>query len=302
MNYHHLFYFYTIAKAGSISKACEILNLSQPGLSSQLQKFEKAVKRPLFERHKKRLRLTEDGRIVLDYAERIFDMGQQLQDTLRDRSPSGRQAIQIGVMSGTARAFTDSLVSHLLKKNPSAHVLVEEKPLDILMQELANLNLDVIMTDTPASDPAGLDFTSRLIGHIPVMCVARTSLVRIFEKQLAIKASVPFVLSTVPNTTYQHVKDSLSEAPFKARIVAEVQDISVAGRLACQGHGIVPMSAYLMTRVPYSKMLRPVSWKPREPIFENLYFVTRNRQWPNPLASYLVNTFKAGESLSKRSF
>jgi LysR family transcriptional activator of nhaA len=295
INYHHLYYFFTIARAGSISKACERLHLSQPGLSSQLKKFEHALKRPLFERHKQRLLLTEDGRMVLDYAERIFDMGQQLQDTLRDRLPSGRQAIQIGVMSGTPRAFTDALVSHVLKHSASAQVLVEEKPLETLMQQLANLSLDVLLTDTPVSDPVGIDFTSRLVGRIPVVFAALPALARSYEQALKSRGPVPFLLSTAPNTIYQQVKDFLSSGQVRARVVAEVQDASVAGRLACQGRGIAPLSAYLMSKPPYAERLRALKWKISEPIQENFYLVTRKRQWPNPLAVNLVETFRVGE-------
>ena len=93
LNYHHLYYFYMIARAGSITKACETLLLAQATVSAQLQELEKAFGRPLFERRKKRLFLTEDGRIVLDYAESIFDLGRELQDTLRDKPREGPRSI-----------------------------------------------------------------------------------------------------------------------------------------------------------------------------------------------------------------
>jgi LysR family transcriptional regulator, transcriptional activator of nhaA len=295
MNYHHLHHFFTIAKAGSIAKACEILHISQPAMSAQLKQFEQTLKRQLFERHKKRLRLTEDGRMVLDYAERIFDMGQQLEDTLRDRTPSGRLGIQIGVMAGTPRAFTDAVVSHVLKQNPAAHVFVEEKELSVLIQKLTDLSLDVLLTDTPVSDPEGIDCSSTLIGRVPVVFAASPALARRYEKALANKTEAPFVLATAPNTIYQQVKDFLSNGQIKARVVAEVQDISVAGRLASHGYGIAPLSSYLMAKRPYSNSLRALKWKMTEPIYESLYLVTRNRQWPNPMAVELLKTFKVSK-------
>ena len=74
LNYHHLYYFYVTAKAGSISKACKTLLLSQPAVSLQLQQLERSLGNPLFERRKQRLHLTEVGRVVLDYAETIFEI------------------------------------------------------------------------------------------------------------------------------------------------------------------------------------------------------------------------------------
>jgi len=74
MNYHHLYYFYVIARAGTISKACETLFLAQSTLSAQLKLLETSLGRKLFERRKQRLFLTDEGRLVLDYAESIFEM------------------------------------------------------------------------------------------------------------------------------------------------------------------------------------------------------------------------------------
>ncbi|MDQ7774192.1 MAG: LysR family transcriptional regulator, partial [Elusimicrobiales bacterium] len=92
INYHHLYYFYTIARAGSITKACAELLLAQSTLSAQLKQLEKALGRRLFDRKNQRLSLTEEGRLVLDYAESIFEMGKELQDAMRDRPLAGRIA------------------------------------------------------------------------------------------------------------------------------------------------------------------------------------------------------------------
>lgn len=294
MNYHHLYYFLAVAKHGTIGRACKVLHISQPALSAQLKTFERTLRRPLFERHKKRLKLTEDGRMVMDYAQRIFDMGGQLEDALRDRPPSGRQAIQIGVMSGTPRAFTDALVSHVLKSSPSAHVLVEEKPLDALIERLTNLRLDILLTDTPVADPEGIDCANMLIGRVPVVFAASPAMARRYGGALAQKTEAPFILSTAPDSIYQRVKDFLSSGLLRARVVAEVQDISVAGRLAGHGYGIAPLSSYLMAKRPYAGSLRALKWKIAEPIYENFYLVTRNRQWPNPLAAEIAKTFRVG--------
>ncbi len=292
MNYHHLLYFYTIAKAGSITKACDILHLSQPALSAQLKRLEQVLKRSLFERHKKRLKLTEDGRMVLDYAERIFDLGQQLEDTLRDRAPSGRLGIQVGVMTGIPRVFTDALVAHILAENPASHIVVEERSLDKLADRLTDLSLDVLLTDTPVSDPKGVNFTSLLVGRIPIAFVGSASLVKKYEKASEEKLDAPIILATAPNAIYQQVKDFLSDGHIKAHIVAEVQDMSVAGQLASRGLGIAPVSSYLLGKKPYSSTLKALTWRIKEPIYESLYLTTRNRQWPNPIASQLLKTFR----------
>ena len=85
INYHHLFYFKTIAEEGSVSKAAEKLRLGQPTLSSQLIQFEDNLGVKLFDRSHKKLILTEQGNIALDYAKNIFRMGSEMYEVLHDR-------------------------------------------------------------------------------------------------------------------------------------------------------------------------------------------------------------------------
>ena len=85
INYHHLFYFKTIAEEGSVSKAAEKLRVGQPTLSAQLKQFEEVLGILLFERQHKKLILTEQGKVALDYAKNIFKMGSEMYEVLHDR-------------------------------------------------------------------------------------------------------------------------------------------------------------------------------------------------------------------------
>src|SRR5579864_6055464 len=145
-NYHHLYYFYVTAKSGSIAKACETLLLSQPAVSTQLKQLEKSLGSPLFERKKQRLYLTEQGRFVLDYAESIFEMGQELKDNLKGHPETTRVTVRVGILSGSPRAFGHALVECVLDRFSSAYVNVREGPLEKLLMELKEQRLDVLLT------------------------------------------------------------------------------------------------------------------------------------------------------------
>ncbi|HZY05282.1 MAG TPA: LysR family transcriptional regulator, partial [Anaeromyxobacteraceae bacterium] len=83
LNYHHLYYFWTVARAGSIARASEELRLSQPTISNQLKTLEEALGHKLFERQGRRLVLTDVGRTALRYADDIFRTGRELQQSLK---------------------------------------------------------------------------------------------------------------------------------------------------------------------------------------------------------------------------
>src|ERR1700731_1767972 len=89
LNYHHLLYFWTVAREGSIARACQELNLAQPTISGQLRALEDSLGEKLFARVGRRLALTETGQLVFRYAEEIFGLGRELTDVLKGR-PRGR--------------------------------------------------------------------------------------------------------------------------------------------------------------------------------------------------------------------
>jgi len=97
LNYHHLLYFWTVAREGSISRACERLHVAQPTISSQLRKLEKSVGDQLFKRVGRNLILTETGQLVLRYADEIFSLGQELTDVLQGRSTGSPLRFLVGV-------------------------------------------------------------------------------------------------------------------------------------------------------------------------------------------------------------
>jgi LysR family transcriptional activator of nhaA len=98
MNYHHLYYFKVIAEEGSVSKAAQKLHIGQPTLSAQLKQFEESLQITLFERQHKKLILTEQGKVALEYAQSIFKMGNEMVEVLNDRLISTRTHLQIGAL------------------------------------------------------------------------------------------------------------------------------------------------------------------------------------------------------------
>ncbi|MEM7677883.1 MAG: LysR family transcriptional regulator, partial [Myxococcota bacterium] len=89
LNYHHLLYFWAVAKEGSVAKASEVLRLAQPTVSGQVKQLEHALGEQLFQRKGRNLVLTDAGELVFGYADEIFGLGRELMDSLRGR-PSGR--------------------------------------------------------------------------------------------------------------------------------------------------------------------------------------------------------------------
>ena len=116
LNYHHLLYFWTVAREGSVARAAARLSLAQPTVSAQVRALEDALGEPLFTRTGRRLVLTDVGRVVLRYADEIFATGRELLDAVRGR-PTGRP-IRFAV--GVADALPKMIAYRLLE--PAWHL------------------------------------------------------------------------------------------------------------------------------------------------------------------------------------
>ena len=107
LNYHHLLYFWTAAREGSITKACKQLHLTQPTVSGQIRELEKSLKTRLFERSGRSIKLTEAGQMVYRYADEIFTLGRELQDAVSGH-PVG---LSLRVVVGVADTLPKLLVT-----------------------------------------------------------------------------------------------------------------------------------------------------------------------------------------------
>ena len=156
LNYHHLLYFWTAAREGSITKACKQLHLTQPTVSGQIRELEKSLKTRLFERSGRSIKLTEAGQMVYRYADEIFTLGRELQDAVSGH-PVG---LSLRVVVGVADTLPKLLVHRLLA--PAMHLGQEVRVTCIdgepnrLLAQLALHELDLVVSDFPASPQLGL--------------------------------------------------------------------------------------------------------------------------------------------------
>lgn len=291
LNYHHLYYFHAVAKAGSIAKARETLLLAQPTISAQLRLLEGALGRPLFERRPKRLVLTEAGRVVLDYAESIFRLGDELRDYFGDRPPEGRLRLQLGVASGTPRAFADSLLRAAFEAAPRLQASVREGGLEELSCALESHELDLLVSDAPPSPGRQTPMRLRRVAELPVRFAAAPALARRL-RTLEDFARADLILPSQPSRVYDQVLELFAKLGFEPRIAAEVQDLELARRLAVDGLGVAPLNEWTLKRSQPCGALRALDIPRLGGLRESLYLAAPKRLHDNPVAAELLASFR----------
>jgi LysR family transcriptional regulator, transcriptional activator of nhaA len=171
LNYHHLFYFWTVGKAGSIHKAGLELRISPPAISTQLKPLEDQFGEKLLTRSGRRLVLTEMGRTVFGYAEEIIALGRELQDVVKNR-PVGRPLrLDVGVVDVLPKLVVQTLLESALRIPEPVRIVCREATSDQLLARLATHELDVVLSDSPLGPTLNFRAYSHLLGESGVIFV-----------------------------------------------------------------------------------------------------------------------------------
>lgn len=291
-NYHHLYYFYTIAQAGSVSRASEKLRLAQPTLSAQLKQFENYLNIRLFEREGKKLILTDEGRYLLSYAKEIFDTGQELMDNLGDLSHKGRLRIQIGVSNYTPKSFVDAFLRFILKIEPNVYISVAEDKNETMIQDLRKHVLDLVLSDTPSLGSEQHEIESHLVGKIPIVFCADPKIAKQFSRFPKDLNSAPMILPTAQSQVYQAVQEYFIANRVQPKIIAEIEDVELVRRLVLKGMGIAPLNEFTAKLAPSREPLVILNKHNKINIYENIYLLVRKRKKNHPLLPQILKQFK----------
>lgn len=288
INYHHLFYFKTIAEEGSVSKAAEILRIGQPTLSAQLKLFEDTMGIQLFERQHKKLILTEQGRVALDYARNIFKMGSEMYEVLHDRLKPLKTSLHIGAIDSIPKQIILELVKQAVQLGPCQITLSEGKP-DELLRELSAHRVDLMVTNFL---PAGVDakgLSPRSITRKNVAFYASPAFLHLRKDFPQSLSGQPVILPTYDSKLRQDLEHWARVHHVDWDIVTESQDVSVKKLLAMHDLGLMAAAAHTVTRQVKEGALVEIGVL--QGVSEELFLVTATRKIENPIAAQLLSDF-----------
>lgn len=288
INYHHLYYFKTIAEEGTVSKAAEKLRLGQPTLSAQLKQFEDSIGVQLFERHHKKLVLTEQGRVALEYAKSIFQMGSEMLEAVHDRLKSPRPLIAIGALDTIPKGTVLQLVKSALKISPCQITLIEGHPNELL-RELTSHRIDLLLTNFLPTAVESRGLLHRVITKKPVSIYGTPKfrdLRKDFPKSISGK---PFILPTYDSKLRYDLEHWGKVNSVEFDVIIESQDIAVKKLLAANGIGLLPTASHTVTKLILSGDLVEIG--KLEGIEDQLILVAAERKIANPIAATLMKRF-----------
>ncbi|MFZ4715220.1 MAG: LysR family transcriptional regulator [Bacteriovoracaceae bacterium] len=288
LNYHHLYYFKTIADEGSIVKASKLLKVGQPALSMQLKQLEDRFQKQLFIREKRSLILTTTGKTVYEYAREIFKLGTELVDTVSDVGPNNRTKIQIGIQDCVPKNLVAKLTSYIYK-NYEASITIFNGDMSSLSKGLIEHEFDIVMlNESPTVKDKNILFGKRILKS-PVVFAGNKDFLHIKKAFPKSMDNAPLILPTSHNKLRHNIEHFFNKKKIVMNTIGEAQDTIVQKNMAIDGSGIIPIMELAILSYIESKKLF-ILGRPNE-IYDEIWLGVAKRKILNPIASRLIDEF-----------
>jgi LysR family transcriptional activator of nhaA len=285
LNFHHLHYFWAVAREGNLTRAAQQLHVSQSALSSQIRQLEDQLGQALFTREGRSLHLTEAGRLALGYADTIFAAGQELTALLRDGQIQERQVLRIGAVATLSRNFQESFIAPLLGRN-DVELSLQSGSLDDLLTRLGLHALDVVLSNRKVASDARNAWRCRRIARQPVSLVgkprSRGKAFR-FPEDLA---HVPLLLPGRDSDIRAGFDLLCEQLGLRCHVLAEVDDMALLRLLARDSHAVALVPPVVVRDELRARRLAEYCVVPR--LHEDFYAITVPRHFVHPLLKTLL--------------
>lgn len=292
LNYHHLYYFWVSAKEGTIVKSSARLFVSQPTISAQIKALEESIGEKLFQRAGRKLELTEAGHIAMRYAEEIFGLGKEMQDTLKGRPSAKRPALQVGISDVVPKMVAHRILRPVLQAYKDIRLICREDRTESLFGELASHRLDVLLTDSPLPTGSTVKAFSHLLGESGVVFFAHPRLSEYRKRFPASLDGAPMLLPTT-NTSLRRALDKwFEEHALKPQIVGEFEDAALLKVFGQDGIGIFAGSGFIENDIKAQFGVVPIGRT--DEVTERYYAISPERKIKNPVVARLLESARKG--------
>lgn len=281
LNYHHLLYFWMVAKEGGITSAAEILHLSQPTLSTQIRKLEKSFGVDLFERKGRSMLLTEMGQTVFRYADEIFSLGRELADAVRGQPTDNALRLLVGIPDVLPKLVVYQLLRPALQMAERVKLVCFEGKLNDLLSDLAMHRLDVVLADSPLTPQVNVRAFNHLLGECDVTVFGTASLAKQYKRGFPESLNnAPMLLPTQNTTMRRALEQWFDERGIRPETKHEFEDSALSKVFAQAGEGMIVIPSAVADDVGKQYALKPIGSIPS--ITERFYAISVERRLKHP--------------------
>jgi len=240
LNYHHLRYFWTVAKEGSLRRAAEKLRVSQPSICTQIQLLQSSLGGELFRRSGRTSVLTEFGHHIFGYADEIFTLGGELLQAAKQAPTSRSLRLHAGIVDSFPKLMSLDILRPIFEHQPAIHLTCHEGKLSDLLTQLTTHRLDVVLADEPASPGMGGKLFNHLLVTSDITFCAMPGLARTLKGRFPRNLhGAPALLPTQNCNLRRDLEKWFRAVDIQPRVVAEFEDAALLKTVGSEGCGFV---------------------------------------------------------------
>lgn len=239
INYHHLLYFFVVAREGGLVQAGKVLRLSHPTLSAQIHTLEGQLGEKLFHKVGRKLELTEMGRVVYRYAEEIFSLGREMVDTVKGRGGGKQLRLDVGIVDVVPKLVVRRLLQPALDLAEPVRLVCVEAPYEKLLADLALHSLDIVIADAPVPAGSNIRAYNHLLGETGISFFAARSLASPLRRKFPASLDGAPVLLPLEQLPLRRALDQWFERHgVKPKVIAEFEDSALLKAFGADGLGV----------------------------------------------------------------
>lgn len=289
LNYHHLLYFWTVAREGSIARASRKLLLAQPTISGQIRALEESLGHKLFTKDGRGLALTEFGQMVYRYADEIFALGKELTEAVKGR-PLGRPVrFAVGISEVVPKLVAYRLLEPALRLPDPVRLVCREDKDERLLADLAVHDLDIVLTDVPVSPAIKVRAYSHLLGECGIAFFASPDLSKslrgTFPKSLD---GAPMLLPSDEAAVRRGLDQWFEKVGIRPEIVGEFNDSALIKAFGQAGVGVFAAPIVIESAVKRQYNVRVVGKV--DAVRERFYAISVERRLKHPAVVAISET------------
>jgi LysR family transcriptional activator of nhaA len=288
LNFHHLRYFWTVARKGGVRKAAEALGVSQPSISAQLKELEEALGEKLFRRSGRNLVLTETGQVALSYANEIFSAGRELVNAVKQRPGNRALRFSVGMTDALSKLMAFEILKPAFNYSSPTHIVCRQAELGPLVHQLQAHRLDLVLADEPATSTLNARIYNHRLGRSGVtFCAAPPLAAKLRRHFPASLHGAPALLPSENMGMRIALETWFDEQGVRPRVVGEFEDatlMKVTASVGAIGFTVTPsiLGAAALQRYGM-KVVANV-----EECGTDYYAITAERRVKHPLAAVIT--------------
>jgi LysR family transcriptional activator of nhaA len=280
-----------VAREGSVTRASEELHLTQPTISTQLRQLQDSLGEPLLEREGRNVVLTEVGRLAFQYADEIFSLGRDFQQTLKERNLR-RLRLVAGIADVMPKLTAYQLLLPAYKLGEQLRLVCRQDRAERLIAALALHEVDVVLADAPIPPGAKIRAFNHLLGESPVAMFAPAEMARKYRSRFPSSLhGAPLLLPLEHTMLRRSLDEWLAARELRPNIVGEFEDSALLKVFASAGVGLFAAPVIIAEDLRAKYDCQRVG--DLEGLQERFYAITVDRRIRNPAVAAICQAARA---------